>query len=194
MIYLVDFEDSFTFNIKQLLSTYGEVKIVHYREFIDHLSSMCEGDVVCFGPGPGHVEEYVDVVATIFELLPTHIFKVGICLGHQLLLNICYNWPIQNCSIPLHGSKVGLKFRDNYFEVQRYNSWTVVPDVIIGENYYDDIGELAWHFNKDLKLLTMQFHPESVGTSCPYELFIPMLEYLRYPLRDEEYKPCRDLR
>ena len=193
MIYLIDFDDSFTFNLASLLKEFGQVEILHYSEVKSLYSKITFSDVVCLGPGPGHINEYRETVSDLLRLCAEFgLFTIGVCLGHQLIMSEIYKCEINRCLTPMHGQKVNLK-HSKYFcnlsseKVQRYNSWTVEWNTLCESMYMlDSEGELAYFLDEEKKVLTMQFHPESVGTSCPKAFFLPLTAYLRYSLNDEK--------
>lgn len=108
---------------------------------------------------------------------------IGFCLGHQLLLNHLKGIKIIKSSKLIHGQAVRLKEIPDQ-SVCRYNSWTCdVNNVERSYLVFDEFGELAMY--KDNQLLTMQFHPESVGTSCPEYFFQMVHSFVLHNIRDE---------
>jgi len=180
---IVDFDDSFTFNIlSELTELQLEVDVIHFQKFSSiNLNSY---KLVVLGPGPGHVDDYLSFLDHVSELInysQNKEFKLlGICLGHQLIHQVL-NRDIRKLMNPIHGQTVEIKFATHHillselenktFEVQLYNSWGVFG--VGNQNLFDmeimgESGEILASFSKFLT--TYQFHPESIGTSCP-ELF-----------------------
>lgn len=190
MIYFVDFEDSFNFNILSYLKDIGDVKIVHFKQFSTILDSISSGDILCLGPGPGHVDEYhhyLDGLNKIYQ--DKSIFKFGVCLGHQIYLHLCEGLKLVRSNSPQHGQKVKL-INSDFLEageelyVQRYNSWSVSAEGVNKGNYIlDEFGELAAYKHEN-HMFSVQFHPESIGTSCPDLFFQPLRGFLRYSKED----------
>lgn len=168
---IIDFEDSFTFNLAQELSLIGfEVKVISWMDYEENP----EEGLLVLGPGPGHPEDYQKVFPLILNWLETKKPLFGICLGHQLWWYLLGE-EISRSPLPLHGQKVEL-FLDNQWKnflgihekvfVQRYNSLGVSINSI---SKYPEIqcfgqdGEIL--ISRSSHVLTYQFHPESVGTS-----------------------------
>lgn len=197
MIFYIDFDDSFSYNIKSYLSQIvrdeSSLQSIHYSKFNDFFFSSESLDlfekkykiekskyIICLGPGPGHVNEYIEAVKNIkLFYKKSNCLLVGICMGHQLLLNILKDQNILRCKAPLHGRYLSLKTNKLFdtASVQRYNSWTVEADGLRDDHcVFDEVGELAAY--REENLYTLQFHPESVGTSCPNLFFDPLKQFL----------------
>ena len=194
-VILVDFEDSFTFNIANEVRLLGlDVEVVHYLDFSKKCLSSKLDFITIFGPGPGHPDEYDKIyqLIKIFFIENNNPF-MGICLGHQLY------WRAKGINVKsskrmMHGEceQVTIPewsvFSDKYWgietEVQRYNSLVVDHRSIKGCNnlYLSTDSELLMSSNN--QVITYQFHPESVGTSFP-SLFFGALLKLAYTNMDE---------
>jgi anthranilate synthase component 2 len=183
-IYLLDFEDSFTYNIVAVLREEGLFpEVIPFAEVSEFLESFwpMEKTIVIYGPGPGAPTDHRDLYPKIAKLLQHPlVFHLGICLGHQLL------WNLMGVKIdripPVHGQAVTLNIPPwgGYFEqkdwgrrtwVQRYNSLALSGvDPNDRRFIFDQKREvvLAGRFERGL---TYQFHPESVGTSDPHIFF-----------------------
>ncbi len=182
-IAFIDFQDSFSFNIVQSLMELGfEVKVYTYP----YHHEAWGYDLVVLGPGPGHPDEYSDVLPLIKERLESSKKIFGVCLGHQLIWR-ALDFPVVKSQIPLHGQKVKIKltsFWMNYLKlpeivsVQRYNSLVVqikeseVPQGITVLFSQDEL-----QISKGPCWLSYQFHPESVGTSFQKSFFLPLTEF-----------------
>lgn len=194
-VVLVDFEDSFTFNIASEVVAIGfEVEVVHYTDIQKKLESSPIDFITLFGPGPGHPDDYQQLYSLIRSYyIETKNLFMGICLGHQLF------WRAKGLGIStslnqMHGECESLKlpkwniFEEKYwerrFEVQRYNSLIVnhTPDVKRDYIYLSDSGEFLMSSFENI--ITYQFHPESVGTSFPGVFFGALLK-LGYNNMDE---------
>jgi anthranilate/para-aminobenzoate synthase component II len=181
-ILIVDFEDSFTFNIASEFAKNKNqvVDVIGWRSL---KAQMIEGsDLVVFGPGPGHPDEYQEIFPMIKKTLEEKKKKVvGICLGHQLIWS-CLGLEIKRSSRPIHGQKVELilnsewkkllQTTENALTVQRYNSLAVVK----GKKNFETEYLMLWNDGEllasyETKLITYQFHPESIGTTYPQMFF-----------------------
>ncbi len=167
----IDFEDSFSFNVIQELTLLGfSVTVVNWRDF-DRLPQ--EG-ILVFGPGPGHPDDYQTTFPLLREWLGGQRPFFGVCLGHQIF------WRLQNEAVvrsrePLHGQKVHLDLTEEWRDwlgiqgevfVQRYNSLAVMAQAALRNPYlFNFIQSDEILITRGKRLVTYQFHPESIGTS-----------------------------
>lgn len=187
MIYLCDFEDSFTYNIYADLKTLGhEVKIIPFAQTYQFLQTKInskEKEVIILGPGPGHPKEYEFLLPSIKSLINReNLFLMGICLGHQLIWN-CMGTKCVHCKTPLHGQVQSISFEGQEELVQRYNSLCIR----LNPSEINALASEGWELSMYLDELmyarykntvTYQFHPESVGTSCPNSFYSSVNKFL----------------
>jgi len=185
---IIDFEDSFTFNIYSVLKGLGvEVYVIDYKKVqIDYLSEFSH---ILLGPGPGHIEDYHDFFPLIDKLILDSLserFKlVGICLGHQLIHHRLGR-DVKLLDDPIHGQSFQFRFPDSEYlteelrgkliDLQFYNSWRVLnqeSQLHFDLEIYGNSNEVIASFSKNIT--TYQFHCESVGTSCQRYLFNQLL-------------------
>ncbi len=127
---------------------------------------------IVLSPGPGIPQEAgltMEIIASFMSKIPI----LGICLGHQAL-GLSFGFKLQRALLPMHG-KVDLLTHQNHwifenispsFEVMRYHS------LILNENdsaHLDVIatnekGEIMAIAHKNLPIVGLQFHPESILT------------------------------
>ncbi len=179
----IDFDDSFSWNVIQELEGVGfEVTVIHWMD----LESFPETDLLVAGPGPGHPDDYQRIFSLLTEWLNLKKPFFGLCLGHQIF------WRLKGENVyrskePLHGQRVILNLDSEWQEwlhlpsevkVQRYNSLSVMDEVSTRNpevrNLIKD-GEVM--ISRGEKVLTYQFHPESVGTSFRKAFFRPLLGF-----------------
>ncbi len=176
----IDFKDSFSFNIVQLLIETGfDVDIFAYPD----MKNIWDYDLVVLGPGPGHPSEYEIIISPLKQRLMSDKKTFGICLGHQLIWS-ALGFNIIKSKYPLHGQKIEIKLDEDwrsYLElpkkvtVQRYNS--LVVDVAEGEvpaGIVTSFNQEELQMSRTKNWLSYQFHPESVGTSCQKSFFTPL--------------------
>ena len=175
---IVDFDDSFTYNIYSQLYQIGvKSEIVSHRE-----SGLLRQDLsetlLILGPGPGHVTEYEGWVQKI-QQRPKEQFLLGICLGHQILAK-SLGLTLTRLPKPIHGEPVELTLPDwsDVFDgpfwgsrqwVQRYHSWSVDYSKRPELDWWREDGQV-WGLRQGKKL-GFQFHPESLGTGDPAIFF-----------------------
>ena len=196
MIALFDFEDSFTYNLysdlKKFLSVdFGDIKVFHWTKLTD--LKLQDYDLIVLGPGPGHPDEYSKIFPTVRSLISdkTNCF-FAVCLGHQVLWR-SLGAKVERLKSPIHGQGLELNIPlgsiwsnqqlcpQGKCLVQLYNSLSVdishVKKLNICLNLLDRNNQLyGCHFKNGL---SYQFHPESVGTSCP-DLFFRAMTKISY--------------
>ena len=169
---LVDFEDSFTYNLAQFLYSYRvSYDVVHWEDYSpDH-----DIPLVVWGPGPGVAYDYQSLLEKMKGPRTDDYFYFGICLGHHIL-GILNGFELYQ-EHPLHGQVVEVQIphwpcfpkliRGKHYSVQRYNSWSLRKDSLKSQGILSNDGM----FLQGENFLSYQFHPESVGTSFPNIFF-----------------------
>ena len=195
MITICDFDDSFTFNLYSDLSIFTQkIEILNYKKDFLKLNEIAETSspsILILGPGPGHPNEYEEFNSLIDKALSNNsLMLVGVCLGHQLILQYMGASCVPSSNI-VHGQQVELLDFSKFLKIkminkilaQRYNSFTVEFDSNrveeleeLGWSFYCLDGELLASFAKDV--LTYQFHPESIGTTSKNQIYSPIEEFL----------------
>lgn len=179
----IDFDDSFTWNVVQELECAGlSVEVLHWMDF----ESFPDTDLLVLGPGPGHPDDYQRIFPLLKDWLGQQKPFFGVCLGHQIF------WRLRGENIyrsrePVHGQRITLELDRDWqawlrlpaqLRVQRYNSLTVTEEISTRnpdmKNLVKD-GEVM--ISRGVKVLTYQFHPESVGTSFRRAFFRPILRF-----------------
>jgi len=183
---LIDFDDSFTYNLVQDLEETGfSVTVLSWTDFEELPSS----GLLVLGPGPGHPDDYLRIYPLIEKWLSSKGPFFGVCLGHQIYWRLQGELVVRSKN-PTHGQKMTLQLSREWsnwlgldlklVDVQRYNSLCVPamthpnPEL---KNLEQD-GEII--ITRGKNLLTYQFHPESVGTSYHMAFFRPLLKDLVY--------------
>ncbi len=170
---IVDFEDSFTFNIAEVIyPSEKNCSVIHHEEFFlklsDSLQNINSNHAVILGPGPGHPGEYLKYADKISKLMKhPQIFLMGICLGHQII-GLIKGYTVEEVAQQHHGVNSEFNFRGKIIMVQRYNSLGVF-------NGKQEIPILNFE-----RGVSYQFHPESVGTSDPATFFEGLLAFINY--------------
>ena len=126
MIYLIDHQDSFTYNLAHLLAKFDEVYVSNYFK-IDY-KKLKQSSLVVFSPGPGEPKNYPKS-NHLYKILRGKKKILGICLGFQLILYNEKGKIIQQKNI-YHGyqsivkvTKESKLFKKNTtFKVGRYHS------------------------------------------------------------------------
>lgn len=192
-LYIFDFNDSFTYNIYSTLVNINNdlvIKVISFNDIEITLKNIIGTNQKCgiiLGPGPGHPSEYSFIHKHLREILDNpNFFLMGICLGHQILLEFL-GCIVTKTKSPIHGQVAHYKLNSRLANhigclqdiyVQRYNSHAVFKT-----NSYDRSLELFKKNDEVIisvseRLLTYQFHPESIGTSCPKNFFMRLVKFL----------------
>lgn len=180
-MYFLDFEDSYSYNIIADIFEFSKVRLKviplqEHKEFFNNFKNhhVHINAVVILGPGPHSPQNYPyqwNAVKEILSLKGSTKF-LGICLGHQMLLEIM-GLDIRESRNPLHGQSISLeltpwwkkffKTEKNELVVQRYNSLAVNGQELKDlKNYLCKEDEIMLFTND--RIFSMQFHPESIGT------------------------------
>jgi anthranilate synthase component 2 len=171
-ILIVDFEDSFTYNIASVLFPYeNKLRVISHREFFQtqfsDIVNSKEKLAVIFGPGPGHPENhsgYFEAMRILRE--KENIYVMGICLGHQML-GLMDGMKVDRALELKHGQTVEMEVSGQLEKVQRYNSLAL----------YETGSEVnVRHFPRGV---SYQFHPESIGTPKNAFFFQDLLEFIQ---------------
>ena len=172
MMLLVDNYDSFTYNLADLFGALGvEVRVLRNDELTaDDAERMAPSQLV-ISPGPGRPADAGASNAIIERLAPTTP-TLGVCLGHQAIVE-AFGGEVGYARELLHGKASPVRhdgtglFADlpDPFDAGRYHSLaaTRLPDVLAPTAYADD-GEVMAVRHRELPVVGVQFHPESVLT------------------------------
>ena len=162
MIYIIDHQDSFTWNVVHQFAKFDKVICANYYEVND--KSLDKSDVIVLSPGPGSPKDY-----------PTTSKIYCICLGYQMIL---YNegGKIIHQKKIYHGFQSKIKtnnqskiFKKNQqFKVGRYHSLKLM------EPFKSNSIKITMRCSKTKipmglednqnKIYGFQFHPESFLT------------------------------
>ncbi len=177
-ILIIDFYDSFTYNIASTLLSMGIKSEVMGH---DQLKSYPKHPIIILGPGPGKPEDYPKIIELTQKLLQDQTkFLMGICLGHQIIWQL-KGYRLTRSENPSHGGQYQFTLPEwNCFDskdwgkkmtTQRYNSLIIKIDQANPDQFVEGAELLMGRFSNGL---SYQFHPESVGTLKPQIFFAPL--------------------
>ena len=83
MIYIIDHQDSFTWNVVHQFSNFDTVYCTYYFD-IDK-KKLDQSDVIVLSPGPGSPKDY-SFTSKIYKKYKGKKKLIGICLGYQQIL------------------------------------------------------------------------------------------------------------
>tara|TARA_Y100000768_G_scaffold181890_1_gene136219 strand:- start:100 stop:657 length:558 start_codon:yes stop_codon:yes gene_type:complete len=126
MIYIIDHQDSFTWNVVHQFSMFDEVYCSNYFEI--NQKKINESKIIVLSPGPGSPKDY-PTTSKIYKKYKGNKKIIGICLGYQQILHNEGGKIVQQRKI-YHGFQSKIKvtkesklFKKNKtFEVGRYHS------------------------------------------------------------------------
>ena len=179
-VLLIDFYDSFTYNIYHyLIGLNIEVVVVEDKK-VD-LTLVDQFDSIIFSPGPGLPSSTVSLFP-VLEKYANSKRILGVCLGMQGIAEF-YGGELYNQKVVKHGvvEKITILKQERLFinfpaniQVGLYHSWAVdiansssLEETAISEN-----GILMAIQHKTLPIFAVQFHPESILTEKGKELLL----------------------
>jgi anthranilate synthase/aminodeoxychorismate synthase-like glutamine amidotransferase len=183
MILLIDNYDSFTYNLAHLFGELGAEVTVIRNDVIDadEAERLAPSHLV-ISPGPGRPEDAGNSISIIERLAPTTP-TLGVCLGHQAIVN-AFGGEVGAAKRLMHGKSSPVQHDGKGiftglpqgFEAGRYHSLAAlsVPDVFEISATGDD--EVMAVRHRELPLDGVQFHPESVLTPLGPEIGRNFLE------------------
>lgn len=173
-ILLIDNYDSFTYNLVQAFLVLGaEVEVRRNDETDLESAERLDPSHLVISPGPGRPEN-AGLSLAMIDAFAGRVPVLGVCLGHQAIV-AHYGGQIVAAKSLMHG-KTSLVSHDgldifaglpNPFEAGRYHSLAAsqesVPDVLAVTARTEE-GEIMGVRHRELNVIGVQFHPESVLT------------------------------
>ena len=191
MIVMIDNYDSFTYNIVQYLRELGaEVQVFRNDEIeVSHIDDLSP-DRLVISPGP-RTPQYAGISNSVIKSFSRKIPILGICLGHQCIGQFFGGKVIPakrvmhgKTSLIYHNQTAIFKDLISPFPATRYHSWVVerldLPDCLEVTAWTETINgetdEIMSLRHKDLPLVGVQFHPESILTSYGHDILKNFLD------------------
>ncbi len=192
MLLMIDNYDSFTYNVVQYLSELGADVVVHRNDEIS-LADIEQLDprFIVISPGPCTPYEAgisMDVVRKFGVRIPL----LGICLGHQCI-GAVFGGNVVRARQVMHGKTsmihhTGSGVFDGLpmpFEATRYHSLIVARDTLPDElevtawtqHENGTVDEIMGLRHRTLPIEGVQFHPESILTTCGRDLLRNFLQH-----------------
>ena len=189
MILMIDNYDSFTYNLVQYLGELGaEVETVRNDAvgIADIIALKPEGIVI--SPGPCTPNEAGICLEVVTALAPTHPI-LGVCLGHQCI-GQAFGAAVVRAERIMHGKTSMISHRSQGvfaglpqpFEATRYHSLVLDPDTIpptlsvLAWTEYKGGHEIMGVRHRSYNVQGVQFHPESILTTCGHDLLRNFLQ------------------
>ena len=172
MIYIIDHNDSFTYNVFHQLENFDKVECDNFNQI--NQSKLNKANVIVFSPGPGSPKDYPSSTK-IYNKFKGKKKIIGICLGFQQIL-YSENAKIVGQDKIYHGfqsevrvvSQNSLFKKNQKFKVGRYHSLKL-KEPFSAKNFEITmrcvISNTAMAIeNNEEKIYGFQFHPESFLT------------------------------
>jgi anthranilate synthase/aminodeoxychorismate synthase-like glutamine amidotransferase len=180
-VLVIDNYDSFVYNLVQYLGELGASPAVHRHDAlgIDELLAL-EPDAVLVSPGPGRPEDAGVSNSAIREFGSRGVPVLGVCLGHQCIGQL-FGGRVVRAPHVMHGKTSEISHDGeglfaglpSPFTATRYHSLIVeresVPDVLSVTAESED-GLVMGLRHRDLPVVGVQFHPESILTHSGHDL------------------------
>ena len=184
-ILLIDNYDSFVFNLARYFERLGHLTQVVRHDAIDVHGTMARRpQAIVLSPGPCTPSE-AGCSLEIVRQLHTQIPLLGICLGHQTIA-AALGSQIIRAAEPMHGRTSAIHHTGQGilaglatpFEAARYHSLVVDPATLPHEleiTARTEDGVVMALRHRTYPVFGLQFHPESILTSCGYQLLANFL-------------------
>ena len=191
MLLIIDNYDSFTYNLFHYFGELGyEAEVYRNDEIaVDQIFELKpKGIVISPGPcGPEKAGISIDVVkaVTYHQKIPL----LGVCLGHQAI-GAAFGAKIINAPKIMHGKVDKIYHSQEHqifknlstpFEATRYHSLCIdrasLPNSLIAIAESEDKTIMAV-MHQELPIFGLQFHPESIKTSCGKQILKNFLNIL----------------
>ena len=172
MIYIIDHNDSFTWNVVHQFSKFDEVFCSNYFEI--NKKKLNQSETIVLSPGPGSPKDY-PLTSRIYKDYKGKKKIIGICLGYQQIL-FCEKGKITQQKKIFHGYQSKIKItsdsklfkKNKTFYVGRYHSLKLYEpyksnNIKITMRCSET--NIAMGFEDHInKIYGFQFHPESFLT------------------------------
>lgn len=188
-ILLVDNQDSFTYNLVELVRELGGYHTTVLPTTEVQTAHLHAAEAVILSPGPGMPQEH-PACFRLLDALPPATRLLGVCLGHQIL-GLHSGAALEHLPCPRHGMQAEAwpdgaspLFRGlpPPFPIGLYHSWqlsssSIPPCLSVTARNRD--GQILAIGHRQLPRYGIQFHPESILT--PHGAAI-MRNFLEIPL------------
>jgi anthranilate synthase component 2 len=177
MILLIDNYDSFSYNLYQMMGEIEpDIHVVRNDELSCKQIESLSPQKIVLSPGPGKPKD-AGICNEVVRYFAGKLPILGVCLGHQAICEV-YGAEVGFAVRPMHG-KASIACIDTscplfaglppQIEVGRYHSLAVSAETIPAElivSARTEQNEVMAVRHREHKIYGVQFHPESILTSC----------------------------
>ncbi len=185
MLLMIDNYDSFTYNLVQYLGELGQDVKVYRNDVIsiDEIAALAPQRLV-ISPGPCTPDK-AGISMAVIDAFKGQVPILGVCLGHQSIGQV-FGGNIIHAQQVMHGKTSAIFHADSDvfsgLEVPliatRYHSLVVAKDTLPGclevtawtQHADGSMDEIMGVRHKDYPVYGVQFHPESILTTCGHDL------------------------
>jgi para-aminobenzoate synthetase component II len=190
-VLVVDNYDSFVYNLVQYLAQLGAQVTVRRNDEVD-LDELDGVEGVLVSPGPGTPERAGSSIEVIRRSAERALPVLGVCLGHQAI-GVAWGGVVERAPELLHG-KTSLVHHDGAgvlaglpspFVATRYHSLSIRPDTVpavLEVTGRTDGGVIMAVRHRELPVVGVQFHPESVLTEGGHRLLANWMASAGHPV------------
>ena len=198
-VLIIDNLDSFTLNIAHAIAGLGrDICIINGRDadvnqlsnhdYLLNILTQYQPSHIIIGPGPGKPQDsrLTMAMANLCLNEQLNIPVLGICLGHQALGLADGYQLIKDPNGAVHGTPVTCQNDNSGLFVKlsksgtyvRYNSLLIAhtKENELLANIFDESGAIMGLRHKSKNIHSVQFHPESIGSSNGLQIFSSFLE------------------
>lgn len=173
MLLLIDNNDSFTYNLVDMLHRLDIMPFTVVNISALHLDDVAHYSHILISPGPDVPEAYPQLFSLLSRFAESKsIF--GVCLGHQVICRF-FGARLYNLAQVKHGqdAQINIVSESSLFQnmpsslqVALYHSWAVdlAECTALAPLAYDESQTLMAVMHKQLPIFGVQFHPESFVT------------------------------
>jgi para-aminobenzoate synthetase component 2 len=189
-VLVIDNYDSFVYNLVQYLAQLGADCTVRRNDEVD-LDELDTADGVLISPGPGTPERAGASVDVIRRSADRGLPVLGVCLGHQAI-GVAWGGIVERAPELLHGKTSLVHHSDDPlfaglpdpFVATRYHSLSIRPDSLpaaLEVTGRTEGGVIMGVRHRELPVVGVQFHPESVLTEGGHRLLANWMAETGHP-------------
>ncbi|WGM38793.1 aminodeoxychorismate/anthranilate synthase component II [Caulobacter sp. NIBR1757] len=191
MILVIDNYDSFTYNLVHYLNELGAQTLVRRNDALTVQEALgLKPAAILLSPGP-KAPAQAGICLPLLRGAPDDMPIFGVCLGHQAM-GEAYGGDVIRAKAIMHGKTSPILhegasvFKDlpSPFTATRYHSLAVdratLPTELEVTAWTED-GEIMGLAHKTRPVHGVQFHPESILTTCGHQLLGNFLDLANVP-------------